>query len=244
MDRTNTLKNVGMTGGSCHQRQLVPRFTSVGLNFSLSEQEESHHPIVDWIRDARDGDAAALGRLLEAYRTYLVFLARSQLHQHVQAKADPSDIAQEVGLAAHRGIRDFRGETPEEFAGWLRGILSNVLAMQLRRYLGTKKRDARIEHTLNRGLASASSFLHSGLAADMTSPSQQLVRNEAFLQLAAALEELPEHYRQVIVLRHIDGLAFADVAASMERTVDSVEKLWVRALAKLKKSIEETGSGR
>jgi RNA polymerase sigma-70 factor, ECF subfamily len=188
---------------------------------------------------ARAGDNAALGDLLSNYRKYLIFLARTQLHHHLQAKADPSDLAQEVCLAAHEHIEDFKGQTAAEFAAWLRGILSNILAMQLRKYLGTQKRDVRLEKAIDQGLASASGFLHlqSGIAGDATSPSQQFARNEAFLELAAALESLPEDYRQVIVLRHVDGLPFAEIARMMNRSVDSVEKLWVRGLAKLKQIV-------
>ncbi len=191
------------------------------------------------IAAAQSGDSEALGELLNDYRKYLVFLARTGLHHHLQGKADPSDIAQEVCLAAHGNIADFQGETAEEFAGWLRGILSNLLAMHVRKFLGTKKRDPRLEQNLNASLASASGFLQSRIAAEITSPSQHFARNEAFLQLAEALESLPEDYRQVIVLRHVDGLPFAEVAKAMGRSVDSVEKLWVRGLAKLKTTMGE-----
>lgn len=186
------------------------------------------------LEGARHGDTQALGQLLARYRAYVVFLARSQLHRQMQAKADPSDVAQEVCLAAHDGIAKFHGQTSEEFAAWLRGILTNVLAMHFRRFMGTQKRDPRLEQTLDQRLSDASGFLHSGLAADVTSPSQRCVRNEASLRLAEALEELPEDYRQVIVLRHIESLPFAEVARQMNRSIDSVEKLWVRALGKLR----------
>ncbi len=191
------------------------------------------------IDQARKGDNQALGELLTSYRKYLVFLARSQVHHHMQAKVDPSDVAQEVCLAAHASIREFQGGTSEEFAGWLRGILTNILAMQMRKYLGTQKRDPRLEQALQQRLASASGFLQSGIAGDFTSPSQHFARNEAFLRLAEALERLPEDYRQVIVLRHVEALPFAEIARVMQRSVDSVEKLWVRGLAKLKQSMGE-----
>lgn len=200
--------------------------------------ENSGDGLESLIAMAKAGDPAALGELLARYRKYLVFLARSQLHHHLQAKADPSDLAQEVCLAAHDGIADFQGKSTEDFAAWLRGILTNAIAMQVRRYLGTKKRDPRMERALDQRLADASGFLQSGLAADVTSPSQHFARNEAFLQLAEALEGLPEDYRQVIVLRHLDALPFAEVSIIMGRSVDSVEKLWVRALAKLRSRLE------
>lgn len=189
---------------------------------------------------AREGDREALGELLSSYRRYLVFLARTGLHHHMQGKADPSDIAQEVCLAVHGNFQDFRGATAEEFAGWLRGILTNTLAMHVRQFLGTAKRDPRLEQQINQSFASAAGFLQSQIAGDMTSPSEHFARNEAFLQLAEALEGLPEDYRQVIVLRHVEGLPFAEVASVMGRSVDSVEKLWVRSLAKLKQQMVST----
>ena len=192
------------------------------------------------IASARDGDGDALGELLATYRNYLVFLARSGLHQQVRVKIDASDIAQEVCLAAHGKIGDFRGESAEQFAAWLRAILTNTLRMNLRRHLGTEKRNVLLEHHLDRSLSSASDFLNQALIADLTSPSQQFARNEAFLTLATALESLPEDYRRVIVLRHMEGLPFAQVAQSMNRTVNSVEKLWVRALARLRTAVSES----
>ncbi|WP_236620962.1 sigma-70 family RNA polymerase sigma factor [Rhodopirellula sallentina] len=208
-------------------------------NLSQSQHSQPPSRMERLIDAARSGDADALGELLNNYRKYLVFLARTGLHHHMQGKADPSDIAQEVCMAAHGNIAEFRGESAEEFAGWLRGILTNTMAMHVRKYLGTAKRDPRLEQRLNQSVASATGFLQSQLAGNETSPSQNFARNEAFLQLAGALEGLPEDYRRVIVLRHVEGLPFAEVAREMGRSVDSVEKLWVRGLAKLKSTMSD-----
>lgn len=190
--------------------------------------------IEGWIAAARAGDRDALGDLLEEFRDYVILLARARIHPVLQAKGDPSDIAQEVCLAAYEGIERFHGVTPEDFAVWLRGILVKKLAMHLRAYLGTQKRDLRFEVDLNRSMSNASNFLHHNLAGDATSPSQHVVRNEDFLELAQALESLKPEYRDVILLRHMDGLPFSEVAKQMDRSVDAVEKLWVRALIKMK----------
>jgi RNA polymerase sigma-70 factor, ECF subfamily len=205
----------------------------------MNQTSENHADIDQLIELAKAGDQSALGDLLSKYRQYLVFLARSQTQAELQVKLDASDIAQEVCLHAHQGIAQFRGSTSTEFAGWLRGVLGHVVAMQLRKYFGTQKRDARLEQNIDHRLASASGFLNSGLAADITSPSQNFARNEVFLKMASAMESLSPDYRQVIMYRHLDGLAFSEIAKRMERSVDSVEKLWVRGLAKLRQSIEE-----
>ena len=59
--------------------------------------------------------------------------------------------------------------------------------------------------------------------------------------LADALGALPADYREVIVLRHIETLPFADVAQRMGRSEDSVQKLWVRALAQLRRTLGDPG---
>ena len=72
------------------------------------------------------------------------------------------------------------------------------------------------------------------LAADESSPSQRAARREREVLVADAIGQLPEHYRDVVILRHLEGLKFREVAARMDHTVDSVEKLWVRALITLR----------
>jgi RNA polymerase sigma-70 factor, ECF subfamily len=186
---------------------------------------------------ARDGDGNALGAMLGIYRRYLAVLARTQISRRLQGKADASDLVQETLLEAHRHFRDFRGTSEGEFVAWLRSILAGLIANHVRRYLGTKQRDARLERTLATELSDASGILGCELAADVSSPSEQAVHHEASLQLANALEALPDHYREVIMLRHLEGLPFAQVAERMGRSVESVEKLWVRALARLRQTL-------
>jgi RNA polymerase sigma-70 factor (ECF subfamily) len=186
---------------------------------------------------ALGGDRDALGALLGLYRQYLMLLARTQVGRRLQGKADASDLVQEACLEAHRHMHQFRGTTEAEFAAWLRSILAGLVANLVRRYLGTKQRDARLEQALVVELNNTSCILDRGLVAAVSSPSEQAVKREASVQLADALEQLPLDYRQVILLRHLEGLPFAEVARQMDRSVDSVEKLWVRALARLRKSL-------
>ena len=70
--------------------------------------------------------------------------------------------------------------------------------------------------------------------APQSSPSQQAVRREQGVLLADALDQLPEDYREVLVRRHLEGLPFPEVARRMGRSQDSIEKLWMRGLARLR----------
>ena len=108
------------------------------------------------------------------------------------------------------------------------------LADLLRRYLGTQGRDVRLEREIRDAIDQSSVLLDRGLVAPQSSPSQQAERREQGVLLADALDQLPDDYREVLVLRHLEGLAFPEVARRMGRSQDSVEKLWMRGLARLR----------
>jgi RNA polymerase sigma-70 factor (ECF subfamily) len=148
-------------------------------------------------------------------------------------------VVQETFLAAHRDFQSFRGTTEAEFVSWLRNIMANRLADLMRRHVKAKARDARLEQRLAGDLDRSSQAMALALAARGPSPSQEAARRELGVLLADAIKALPADYGEVIVLRHLEGLPFAEVAARMGRSVDSVEKLWVRALARLRKALGE-----
>jgi RNA polymerase sigma-70 factor, ECF subfamily len=189
------------------------------------------------LQEARAGDAAMLGQLLELYRRYLALLARLQIGQRLQGKVDASDVVQETFLEAHRNFGNFRGVSEGQLVRWLRQILAAKLAGLLRHYLGTQGRDVRLEREIEDGLDRSSVLLDGGLAALQSSPSQQAARREQAVLLADALGQLPDDYREVLVLRHLEGLTFPNVARRMGRSLNSVEKLWMRALARLRQTL-------
>jgi RNA polymerase sigma-70 factor, ECF subfamily len=196
---------------------------------------------VQMIQEARAGAGADLGPLLDLYRNYLRLLARVEIGPRLQGKVDASDLVQETFLEAHRNFALFRGTDEPQFVCWLRQILAAKVANLLRHYLGTQGRDVRLEQDLAVHLDNSSRVLGHELAASLTSPSQQAVQREQAVLLADALDRLPEDYREVIVLRHLEGLTFPEVARRMGRTQDSVDKLWVRALARLRHAFGEMG---
>jgi RNA polymerase sigma-70 factor (ECF subfamily) len=191
------------------------------------------------ILEAKEGGEAELGPLLELYRNYLRLLARIEIGRRLQGKVDASDLVQETFLDAHRNFARFRGSDEPQLVSWLRQILAAKVANTLRHYLGTQGRDVRLEQELAVELDNSSRMLGQELAASLTSPSQGAARREQGVLLADALERLPEDYRNVIVHRHLEGLTFPEVAQRMKRTQDSVEKLWLRALAKLRQVFGE-----
>jgi RNA polymerase sigma-70 factor (ECF subfamily) len=198
----------------------------------------SHPPDLDrLLRQARDGDREALGKLLDRFRSYLRLLARQQLKQRLREKLDDSDIIQETYLEAQRDFAQFRGTSESELAAWLRQILAHNLANQIERYYGAQRRDVRLERDLSVRLARSSAALERGLVARQLTPSQWAAQRDQAVLLAISLERLPPTYRQVLELRHIESLTFPQIAQQMNRTEDSVKNLWARALTRLRREL-------
>lgn len=183
---------------------------------------------------AKAGEESVLGPLLELYRPFLTLLARLEVGSRLQGKADPADLVQEAFLEASRHFPGFRGSTEPELAAWLRGILAGCAGHLVRRFYGTRARDIRLERPLPDGSSPAGD---GALAAGQSSPSQRASRREQAVLLADALDRLAPDHREVVILRHLEGLTFPEVARRMGRTLDSVEKLWVRAIARLRREL-------
>jgi RNA polymerase sigma-70 factor (ECF subfamily) len=185
------------------------------------------------INQARLGDAEATAQLLDRYRNYMLLLAQVQLDKSLQSKLDPSDLVQETSLAVCRDIGQFRGQSEEELAGWLRKIMANVCLKMVRTYKGTQRRSVAREQEFADDLDRSAAAL-AGLAAPASSPSRNAIRREAAVLLADKLAQLPDHYRRAIVLHHIEGRSIAEVAQRLERSPEATNSLLARALVKLR----------
>jgi RNA polymerase sigma-70 factor (ECF subfamily) len=186
------------------------------------------------LRAARQGSRQALGDLLDMYRGYLRLLARSQVDVGLRRRLDPSDLVQDTLLEAGQSFADFRGTSEEELVVWLRRILIRNLADQLRRHRA-QRRDVRREQALEEALDDSTLAMERSLVAAVSSPSGATIERETAVLLARALEQLTPLQREVIVLRHVDGLPFPEIAARLERSDGAVRVLWARGLESLRR---------
>ena len=128
-----------------------------------------------------------------------------------------------------------------DLAAWLRRLLANNLADEVRKALA-QKRDVEREQSLEASLAGSSARLESLLAADQSSPSQRAERNEDLLRLAAALEQLPESQRVAVELHYLRGWPLADIAAHLDRGKSAVAGLLHRGLDKFAPLLQQEES--
>src|SRR5215469_2044978 len=180
------------------------------------------------------GDESDRG--LERFRSYLLLLARARLDPLVRAKVGASDVVQQTLLEAHRDLGQFRGRTTGQQAAWLRHILARNLANVLRD-LRRDRRDVAREQPLQMALDESASRLEAWLAADQSSPSQQVERQERAVRVAEALATLPENQREAVVLRHWQDCSLVEIGQRLGCTTAAVTGLLHRGLRNLRKQL-------
>jgi RNA polymerase sigma-70 factor (ECF subfamily) len=183
------------------------------------------------VRRAKGGDGAAAESLFARYRPYLRVICALQLPQLCQKREDASDIVQHTLIDAMRGLAEFRGETELEFEAWTARLLERNILQTIRRHTAAK-RDIRREQLDWNPLDSAQLVWHS--MAGGTSPESLIFRGEAALDLALALEKLPEDQRLAVELRYLGQKPLQSIAEYMSKSTGAVAGLIRRGVASLR----------
>ncbi len=173
---------------------------------------------------------------LDDYRDYLRLIARVQIDSRLQSKLDASDLVQQTLLRAHASADRFERRSEPELLAWLRRILANCLADEVRRYT-SGKRDIQLEQSLEKSAEQSAARLDRLLAADQSSPSQRASREEQVRRLAECLSRLPPEQRRAVELRHLQGLSLAEIGRAMDRTEVAVGGLLRRGLDHLRQTM-------
>jgi RNA polymerase sigma-70 factor, ECF subfamily len=171
---------------------------------------------------------------LMRYEPWLKLLARLEMDTRFQSKFSSSDAVQQTLLEAWQGWANFRGTSEAQRMAWLRQILAHQLARLGRRYAGTQKRSIAREVSFQQSLDTTSQRLEAMLVAPGDSPSRQVEQEDRQTLLARILQRLPDDYREVLILRHLENLPHDEVARRMGRSAGAVRMLWVRALGRLR----------
>jgi len=209
---------------------------------------DGRHDVERLLALAKTGQAESLNELLQIYGKYLRVVADIRLHDRLRARCSPSDVVQDTLLDAFRDFAQFRGRTQAEFLGWLRQILVHNVLRLTERHVAAEKRAVRREVSLDalqaghgRIASRRSASLGEMLADRAASPSSIVGRRELASVVVDQLDNLPPDYREVLVLRHLQGLSFTEVGARMQRSPGAVRILWLRAVDHMHRMLEKRG---
>jgi RNA polymerase sigma-70 factor, ECF subfamily len=184
---------------------------------------------------ASQGDATALQDLLARHRGRLRKMVAVRLDRRVAARIDPSDVVQEALAEAARHFDEYLRIRPLPFSAWLRQFAWERLVKLHRRHVRAQKRSVNREEAGVMPLPDDSMLrLSRRLVASGTSPSQALILEELRQRLNAALAQLAAHDREILVMRNLEQLPIAEIAATLGLTEGAVKVRHLRALQRLR----------
>jgi RNA polymerase sigma-70 factor (ECF subfamily) len=186
------------------------------------------------LRRAAAGDPDGWKAVLERHRERLRRLAAFRLDRRLWGRVDPSDVVQEVAFEAARRLPEFLADPAVPVFLWLRFLTTQRLATVHRHHLGRELRDAARDVPLDADAGASSGAIAARLAADDTGPSTAAVRAERADRLHAALDVMDPIDREVLALRHFEGLSNAETAIALDLTVSAASKRYVRAVERLR----------
>jgi RNA polymerase sigma-70 factor (ECF subfamily) len=179
----------------------------------------------------KSGDVIAFNRLVEERHGDIYAL----LYRLTEDPEEARDLTQETLLQAFRNIAGFRGEA--DLRTWLYRIAVNQ-ARNRWRWWKRKRRDRTVSLDAPVG-GEGSAPLSAGLTDESArDPEQQALARERERALRAALSTLSRPYREVIVLRDIEGLSYEEVAQALDVNIGTVKSRLSRGRDELRRRLE------
>jgi RNA polymerase sigma-70 factor (ECF subfamily) len=204
----------------------------------MTDESDDIQAMVDSLKG---GDQQALGLLFSRYRDRLRRMIEFRLDTRLRGRVSTSDVLQEAYIDALKRLPHFQSSPDVPFFIWLRSVAQQRLIDVHRYHLGAQVRDAGREVPLGHGDAiEASSEKMAELMGDLTSPSQAAHRGEIMVRLREALDRLDPIDREVLALRHFEELSNHEVAALLGIQPAAASKRYVRAIERLKDTLEQT----
>jgi RNA polymerase sigma-70 factor (ECF subfamily) len=202
----------------------------------LPQDPEPH----ELLQRAGCGEDAARQGLLALHRDRLRRMVAVRMDRRLAARFDPSDVVQDALAEADQCLDDYLRDRPMAFYPWLRHFAWERLVDLHRRHIQAQRRSVTREENPDADLPDASAaILADRLAGSGTSPSRRLIQAELRDRVQAALTRLGPRDREVLVLRHLEGLSTAEVAAVLGLTPGAVMTRHTRAVVRIRALLED-----
>lgn len=189
------------------------------------------------LEQAEQGQAI-FDRLFARHEAALRQAIAWRLDAGLQARVDASDVLQETHLEAFQRLADYLQRRPMPFRLWLRKTAQQRLLMLERQHRGVAQRSVNREIPLP---DKSSLLLGERFAASGPSPSQEVNRRQLVDHVRRAVAELGEADREILLMRHFEGLSYEEIAWILEIDPATARKRNGRALLRLHKLLSEQG---
>jgi RNA polymerase sigma-70 factor (ECF subfamily) len=186
---------------------------------------------IELVRQAQEGDRAALERLFSRYYERVRRIVRLRLGRRLRLRMDSGDILQETFAAAVDAFDRFEMKDEAGFINWLSKIAERQVLAAVEHH-SAQKRDAAREVPLDPGDPARATSIE---PVDVgPAPSELAQRAEESSLVERCVTELPEEYRELIIWRDYAGAAWEVVAEETGRpSADAARMMHAKAMLEL-----------
>ena len=192
---------------------------------TMHEQQAARED-AELVDEALGGNQLSFQLLVERYQERLFGLAR----HYTKSAVEVEDIVQDSFLKAYRRLGTFQRQS--SFSTWLYRIAVNTA-------LDFLKRSGRspVQVVEDPELTASPQRAQAGSGVAVAAPDANLARQEVARITAEVLEELPEIFRTVLVLREFEDLSYQEMADVLGISIGTVESRLFRARARFKEAL-------
>lgn len=190
----------------------------------------------DLLKDVENGDPEAVNRLLDRHREAVRRMVQMRLDQAVARRVDASDVVQDVLLEASQRLSDYVRSPSMPFHLWLRQLAKDRIIDMHRRHRAAQRRSVDREQNISSFASDDQS------AADLTAllrdaeltPAASALRKEMEERFVLALDQLDEHDREIVIMRHFEHLGNGEVAEALGLSAPAAGMRYLRAIRRLR----------
>jgi RNA polymerase sigma-70 factor (ECF subfamily) len=176
---------------------------------------------------AQAGDVAAFEGLVERHRSRVFGLAQRMLN----SADDAAEVLQEAFLSAYRNLPNFRGDA--QFGSWVYRIAANHALMRLRH----RKVVNQVESPLEEPRFNERGSLIEEVS-DFRDAEGEAMDKELRQAIEDAASRLGDEYREVFVLKDLEGMSYEEIAELTHSTVPAIKSRLHRARLSLRAAID------
>lgn len=184
----------------------------------------------EFIEKLKAGDAAAFDTLVTRYASDIFAL----LFRLTENREEAGDLTQETFLSALKAVKKFRGEA--DLKTWLFRIAINE-SRNRHRWWQRRRRDQTV--SLDAPYGASETPLSETVSSGFNDPEQETLRRERERMLIKALNDLPDIFREAVVLCDIEGFSYEEIAQTLEINIGTVKSRIARGREELRKKLED-----
>ena len=181
---------------------------------------------------AQHGDVAAFEGLVERHRDRVYGLALRML----SSPEDAAEVTQDAFLAAYRHLGDFRGDA--QFGSWVYRIAANQALMKLRHRKVVSQVEAPLEELEGPTFNERGSLMDEVVPWSGRGGEEEVLDAELRAAIERAATSLGDEYREVFVLRDLEGMTYEEIAELTRASVPAIKSRLHRARLALRSAIE------